>query len=136
LRLCAVFGVAAVLLDRRCCDPFSRRVLRVSMGNVFNLPIRECTDLPADLQRLRRDEQFQLAAAVTDRQAAPLDEVHCPKRLVLLFGNESEGLDQSLIDACDLRITVPMPGVADSLNVAVAAGIILFHLSRRPAAGE
>jgi tRNA G18 (ribose-2'-O)-methylase SpoU len=50
---------------------------------------------------------------------------------MLVFGNEADGLDQRLVDSCDLRITVPMPGTADSLNVAVAAGIILYHF-RRP----
>jgi tRNA G18 (ribose-2'-O)-methylase SpoU len=132
VRLCAAFGVHGLLLDDGCSDPFSRRVLRVSMGNALALPIRGCRDLTADLLGLRDEWNFRLAATVARGTAEPLESAPRPERLVLVFGNEAEGLDQRLVDLCHLRITVPMPGAADSLNVAVAAGIILYHF-RRPA---
>jgi len=53
LRICGAFGVDAVLLGPRCCDPFYRQSIRVSMGAVFRLPLMRSADLPADLRRLR-----------------------------------------------------------------------------------
>ena len=53
-----------------------------------------------------------------------------PDRLALLFGNEAQGLDPSTIAACDRRITIPMKMGTDSLNVAVSAGVFLYHFTR------
>jgi tRNA G18 (ribose-2'-O)-methylase SpoU len=129
VRLGAAFAVDALLLGRGSADPFSRRVLRVSMGTAFRLPILECSDLHAALVRLRDQLNVQLAATVLDESAERLAAAHRPQRLALLFGNEAEGLDRRWIELCDRRITIPMQGSADSLNVAVAAGIILHHFT-------
>ncbi|NWG13848.1 MAG: RNA methyltransferase [Acidobacteria bacterium] len=127
IRLCAVFGVEGLFVGRGCADPFSRRVLRVSMGNGFRLPVRESRDLRDDLTRLKQDFGFQLLASVTDPDADPLGTVRRPPRTVILFGNEAHGLEPDLIALCDRRVTVPMKSGTDSLNVAVAAGILLYH---------
>ena len=125
IRLCAVFGVEGLILGRGCADPFSRRVLRVSMGNGFCLPIYESGDLVADLARLRTESGFQLVAAVADPDAEALEAFRRSERALVVFGNEAHGLEPDLIDICSHRVTIPMRSGTDSLNVAVAAGIIL-----------
>ncbi len=130
LRIASAFGVDLVLLGRRSADPLSRRVLRVSMGAALNMPLIRSNDLPADLDRLRRNFCVQLAATVLDADAEPLDRANRPERFALLFGSEGHGLERSLIEHCDRRITIPMQRGTDSLNVAVAAGIFLYHFSR------
>jgi tRNA G18 (ribose-2'-O)-methylase SpoU len=134
IRLCAGFGVRGLLLGDSCSDPFSRRVLRVSMGTAFQLPILEFTDLAAQLTALRGEHGFRLLATVLDDTATPLAEVVAMERLVLLLGNEAEGLDPEWIDLCDQRVTIPMAQGTDSLNVTVAAGIFLhcFRFQARP----
>ena len=128
IRACAAFGAAGLLLGEGCADPFSRRVLRVSMGNACQVPIRESTRLQDDLGRLRATFGYDLIATVLDGDAEPLSRTSCPTRAVLLFGNEARGLPRDLVEGCDRRVTIPMRGT-DSLNVAVAAAICLHHFT-------
>lgn len=154
IRLGAAFAVDAMLLGPASADPFSRRVLRVSMGNALTLPIVCSRDLNADLQRLKSQWQVQLAATVVENDdptddefapsmpasersdkgiqatelAEPLGQARRPAKLALLFGNEANGLGPEWLDLCDRRLTIPMRA-ADSLNVAIAAGIFLYHFT-------
>ncbi len=130
LRNSAAFGVDAVLIGGQCADPFSRRVLRVSMGAVLKLPLVDSTDLAAELRTLRDIQAVQLAAAVLNTGAEPLESAERPVRLAILFGNEGHGLAQHWLELCDRQITIPMRRGTDSLNVSVAAGIFLFHFIR------
>ena len=130
IRIGAAFGIDALLLGKSCCDPFSRRVIRVSMGAAFTLPIVESADLFSDLQRLKTEWQFELSAAVLDDHAIHLDQATRTPRFGILLGNEDTGLDESWINLCDQKLTIPMCLGTDSLNVAVTAGIILHHFTR------
>ena len=131
LRISSAFGATAVILGPQCCDPFYRRSIRVSMGTVFNLPLVRAADLAADLHRLRETWQVQLAAAVLDDRAEPLAQAARPERLALIFGNEAQGVAPKHLALCDRKITIPMKLGTDSLNVALAAGIFLYHFTSR-----
>lgn len=130
VRIADVFGVDAVLVGERCPDPLSRRVLRVSMGTALRLPVIASADLGRDVERLRSAWGVELAATVTDPDAVALDDARRPDRLALFLGNEGDGLAPEWVARCDRRITIPMRPGAESLNVAVAAGILLYHLTR------
>jgi tRNA G18 (ribose-2'-O)-methylase SpoU len=130
IRLSAGFGLMGVILGPSCADPFSRRVLRVSMGTAFTLPIVESVDLRGDLVRLRDEFGFELCATVLDGAAEPLESAAPAVKMGLLFGNEKHGLDPSWVELCARKLTIPMAAGADSLNVAVAAGIFFHHLQR------
>lgn len=129
IRTAAAFGADAVALGPGCADPFSRRVLRVSMGNAFLLPIVESANLLDEIRELQQTAGFQTVAAVLDDRAKPLETMTRPKRLCLLFGNEGDGLDDTWLELADVAATIPVNPTADSLNVAVAAGIFMFHFS-------
>lgn len=129
-RISDVFGVDAVLTGDRCPDPLSRRVLRVSMGSVLRVPVVACPDLAAEVDRLRRDHHFLTVATVADPTAEPLDAFRRPDRLALFLGSEGQGLGPVWIALCDRWVTIPMRPGAESLNVAVAAGIALHHVMR------
>ncbi|MCC6578824.1 MAG: RNA methyltransferase [Phycisphaeraceae bacterium] len=129
-RIAGAFGVTAVLLGKSACDPWSRRALRVSMGAVFRMPTVMCDDLPADLRRLREEHGVQSAATVLKPGAIPLSQTKHPGRLALLMGPEDQGLEDAWIDACDLPVTIPMSMGTDSLNVAVAAAVCLYHFTQ------
>jgi tRNA G18 (ribose-2'-O)-methylase SpoU len=130
VRIGDVFGVDAIMVGGRCPDPLSRRVLRVSMGTVLRLPVIASDDLIRDTEQLHSSWGFERAATVLDPAAESLDAFRRPDRLALFLGSESEGLDPEWIERCDRRITIPMRPGAESLNVAVAAGIMLYHLAR------
>jgi tRNA G18 (ribose-2'-O)-methylase SpoU len=127
IRVSAGFGADAMILGPHCHDPFWRQSIRVSMGTVFAMPIAQSTDLLADISRLRNQWSVQLAATVLDENAIPLHAFQRPAKLALLFGNEAQGLDPATVSACDVKLTIPMRLGTDSLNVAVAAGIMLHH---------
>ncbi len=134
IRLCVGFGVRALILGPGSTDPYSRRVLRVSMGHAFFLPIMQADELEPQLTALRERHGFRFLATVLDPTATPLERFPFggldedgsrSSRLGLLFGNEADGLEPEWIDFCDERVTIPMGPQADSLNVAVSAGIFL-----------
>ena len=130
IRLSAGFGVDALILGQHCHDPFWRQSVRVSMGTVFSLPIVHTDDLLRDMSRLRHEWGIELAATVLDADAEPLARATRPARFGLLFGGEAQGLLPEHVAACDRRVTIPMKLGTDSLNVAVAAGIFLYHFTR------
>jgi tRNA G18 (ribose-2'-O)-methylase SpoU len=136
LRSCAAFGVQAVVINRRCADPYSRRALRVSMGAVFRLPPIESANLKRDLLSLRDDFGFELVAAVLDDRAEPLERARRSARMALVFGNEGYGLDEDLVQLCQRQVTVGMDWGTDSLNAAVASGVFLYHFARVARAGS
>jgi tRNA G18 (ribose-2'-O)-methylase SpoU len=133
IRLSAGFGVDAMILGERCHDPFWRQSIRVSMGTIFSLPIYRSPDLAKDLSRLKQEWGVELAATVLDAEAESLETSRRGERFALLFGSEPHGLDPQSAGACDRRITIPMKLGTDSLNVAVAAGIFLYHFTRSDA---
>ena len=129
LRSCAAFGVDGVLVGSQAADPFARRVLRVSMGAVFALTVMVAAD-PAEALRALRDEYgVTCLATVLDPEAEPLPDVERPHRLALCLGGEAHGLGETTLAACDRRVTLPMHLRTDSLNVAVAAGVFLYHFT-------
>lgn len=126
IRTACAFGADAILLDDGCADPFSRRSLRVSTGHAFKIPIVESTDFAADLAKLKSLD-FESFATVLSADATPLAEVTRASRTVLLLGNEGYGLEADTLMHCDHQITLPMQRGSDSLNVAMATGIFLYH---------
>jgi tRNA G18 (ribose-2'-O)-methylase SpoU len=126
IRSTAAFGCDAILLGSRCADPFSRRVLRVSMGTALHLPILESRDLAADLRTLA-GHHYELVASVIDSTAEPLSTAKRSDRLALLLGSEAHGLGQEWLSLAHRRVTIPMHIGIDSLNVSIAAAVLLYH---------
>lgn len=135
IRIAAGFGADAIILGQRCHDPFWRQSVRVSMGAIFRLPLLQTDDLQRDLRRLREEWGVELVATVLDPSAEPLRSATRGKKLGILFGNEAQGLGSEWVDGCDRRVTIPMKRGTDSLNVAVSAGIFLYHFTSQ-AAGQ
>jgi tRNA G18 (ribose-2'-O)-methylase SpoU len=130
-RVAAGLGVGAMVLGRRCADPWYRRSVRVSMGAVFRLPMVRLSDLDRGLAALRDEHGYALVATVIDPGATPLDRAHAhaaaDTKHAILLGSEGYGLPAEIVAQCDQQIRIPMHAGVDSLNVAVAAGIVLYH---------
>ena len=128
LRLADVFDVAGLLLGQGP-DPLSRRVLRVSMGTSLRIPTVLLNEFEIGLADLR-GRGWSVLAAVTDPSAVPIDQYRPSGRVVLMLGPEGAGLESSWVERSERAVTIPMRPGAESLNVAVAAGILLYHLTR------
>lgn len=131
IRLCAAFGVAALFLGPSCPDPLSRRILRVSMGTVLRLPWVRVADVDHTLGRFR-SAGLELVAAAAGPGSERLAEFRPPPRMALLLGAEGDGLDAATLARCQRRVGIPMAPGVDSLNVAVALGIILHEIRALP----
>ena len=125
-RSAAALGMDAVLVTPECCDPLCRRAVRVSMGTVFQTPWTVIDSIVA-LQKLG----FKSAAmALTDRSVSIDDPTLAgEEKLAIVLGNEGHGLPQSVIDACDYTVKIPMKHGVDSLNVAAAGAVAFWQLS-------
>jgi tRNA G18 (ribose-2'-O)-methylase SpoU len=128
-RIGDVFGIDAILAGPECPDPLSRRALRVSMGAVLRLPIIVEDRLMDLVSRLARTTGVELVAAVADPGAEPFGSINRPRRLGLVLGDEHEGIDPEWLGLCRRSVTIPMRPGASSLNVSVAAGILICHWS-------
>ncbi|MDD3589618.1 MAG: RNA methyltransferase [Thermoguttaceae bacterium] len=133
-RCAAALGAEAVVLGECCCDPFSRRALRVSMGGVLQTPIYQARDLLSEIKEVQALWKVPFYATVLDDEAMSLYEygkkVGENKHAAFVFGNEYTGLTHEQIAACDGKITIPMNPDVDSLNLGVSVGIFLYEFNR------
>lgn len=125
IRIAAAFGADALVLSSGSADPFSRRAIRVSMGNGLFLPIIRATDAEQTLRELGTLNYSRLATVLAD-DAVELATFPFPERSVLIFGNETHGVSPSILTHCDTQLTVSMLNGTDSLNVAISAGIFAY----------
>jgi TrmH family RNA methyltransferase len=134
LRAAEAAGATGAYLTRGTADPFSWKALRGAMGSAFRVPHVRGLAAAEVLARLGRRGVTVLAAAAGDGER--YDSVDLRRPVAFLIGQEAGGLDADLAARADGRITIPMQGRAESLNVAVAAGVLLFEAARQRAAGR
>jgi tRNA G18 (ribose-2'-O)-methylase SpoU len=132
-RTARAFGAAGLMVGIEGTEPLTRRTLRTSMGALLELPVSRVSDW-GDLLRTARDAGFVSVATVLSDDARPLDSLPggaaAPERVLVLLGNEDEGLPDEIARSADVGVVMPMAAGVDSLNVAVAAGIVLHHFRR------
>ena len=128
LRSAAAAGVHEVYLSRGSVHAWSPRVLRAGMGAHFVLRIYE----GVDIETFVRMHDGPVLAVAADG-STPFYSADLTGRIALVFGNEGAGLSPSLRGAASATIAIPMPGKAESLNVAAAAAVCLFERVRQQA---
>jgi tRNA G18 (ribose-2'-O)-methylase SpoU len=126
-RVALALDAGGVLLDEDSGDPLYRKAIRTSMAASLRVPFTRVTGWPSALDALRRRGHLLVALTPTDG-AVPIEKVPRDRPLVLLLGAEGEGLRGSTQAFADVRARIPVSGLADSLNVVVAAGIALHAL--------
>lgn len=125
LRTGDAVGAGGLILIDDCADPFSVEAVRASMGAVFTQRIAQAR-WEEFLPWLRGGDGQLVAASLRD--AVPYRGAPYASPCFVLVGNESRGLPESYEAACDLRVTMPMRGKADSLNAAVAAAVLAYEV--------
>lgn len=125
LRTGDAIGAGGLILLDDCADPFGVEAVRASMGAVFTQAIARAAW--SDFLPWLRSGEGQLVAASL-REARPYREAPYAAPCFILVGNESRGLPEDYELACDLRVTMPMRGRADSLNAAVAAAVLGYEV--------
>lgn len=122
LRTCQWFGIKSVFLSQECAEVYNPKVVRASMGAIFTLNILDKIDFYSNVKSLIY-EGYQVYYA--DMKGQDYRSVDFNQKTVLIFCNEATGPTEQLTKVCKKSITIPSKGSIDSLNVAVAAAIII-----------
>lgn len=128
LRIADAFSFDAVWLTGACVDLYAPKVVRSAMGARFRIPTRSFSDRQ-DAVNAVRSLGLPLFGSTLSPDSTPFDTEDLSRGCIVL-GNEANGVSPELLAQCDLRIHIPMTGSAESLNVAVAAGILACHSTR------
>lgn len=134
IRTAEAVGLSGIVLGEDCCDIYSPKVIRATMGGVFRLPVFVGDDTQAACRQLGK-MGVATYAAVPDDDACPVTEAGFAPGCIVFIGNEGQGLTTELTRACNTCLTIPMAGRAESLNAAMAAGIIMWEMVRPKAGG-
>ena len=129
-RTCDALGVKNVIISGDSCDVYNPKVLRGSMGATFRLNIKVCEDFRSFILELI-ESGYKVYATVPSNDAERLGKSSLLSgKCAVVFGNEGNGVTAETIDLCTGKLTIPMTGNAESLNVSVAAGIVIWELTK------
>jgi TrmH family RNA methyltransferase len=128
LRTADAFGVSGVVLVGSAVDPFHPTAVKASMGTLFTLPIVQVDHIRDVLEWANHNKVQTIATSAKAQQS--IRETAVLRPALLLLGSEGEGLPPDILAAADLQITIPMTGTTTSLNLAIAAGILMYELSK------
>ena len=129
LRTAQCFGANGVVIPRDRAAPVTPTVIKASAGAALHLPVARVVNLANALDRLKKEGYWIYAAEA--RSGTALDGVDFEGSVGLVMGSEGEGLRPLVRKKCDFFVSIPLEGTFDSLNVSVAAGILLHHVTRR-----
>lgn len=126
IRIADAVGVEAVLLGKGTVDPYNDKVIRASQGSLFHVPVIK-GDIRTWLHRLKELDIPIFGTAI--EKGTQYTNVESQREFALIVGNEGRGVNEEWLQKSDHIIYVPIYGKAESLNVAVATGVLLYHLN-------
>lgn len=133
IRIADAMGADATVFTGHSVDPYNAKCLRASAGSIFSVPVAVETDVDATIAALRA-AGLSVIATTIDGEVL-LHEADLSAPTAWLFGSEAHGLSDDVAARADVRLTIPMSGAAQSLNVAAAAAICLYQSSAAHRAG-
>ena len=123
IRTADAFGVKGIILSDGCVDVYNPKVLRSTMSGIFNVPIYFDDGKVLDIFK---ENGFKIAGTFLDADYLS-NEFEYTDKCVIIMGNEANGISKETEDKCTHRITIPMTGGAESLNVSVACAVVLYE---------
>jgi len=131
LRTSECLGVKGIVLSENCCDLYNQKVLRGSMGSIFRLNFHFSSDLEKTILEIKNKFKIPVFASTLGEGALFLNKISFPKKCAVLIGNEGNGLTEKVINASNFKVKIPMADGANSLNASMAAGIILWEMTKK-----
>lgn len=129
IRTVDAVGAKGVILVGDCTDPFSLETVRATMGSLFSVPL-----IRTDEERFLKWKEASFSGMMAGTHLKGSVDYrsirYADKPMLLLMGNEQKGLPDSLAERCDKLVRIPQAGRADSLNLAVATGVMLYEIRR------
>ena len=126
LRTCDAVGVSGLILLDESTDPYDPAAVKASMGSIFTVPHFRAgfSDFVAFLER----STDLTVIGTSDKATSSVFEVTFPSTIFLLLGSERQGLSEEYVSLCSHMLRIPMEGACDSLNISIAAGVMLYQI--------
>ncbi|MBT3538642.1 RNA methyltransferase [Candidatus Parcubacteria bacterium] len=121
------FGIKNIVLSEKCVDVYNPKVVRSTMGSIFHVNILRSENISKTLERLKKEFEYEVNAL--DMEGKDITKLKPKNKAVYLFGSESHGVSDALEELIDNRYTISGSGDAESLNLAISAGILMSRLS-------
>lgn len=126
IRTADAAGFSAIYLGKGTVDVYNDKVIRATQGSLFHIPLISC-DLSQIIEQLK-EKSYTILATDLSEYSQFYHTIKPIEKAALILGNEAQGVKQKYIDAADIRMKIPIYGQAESLNVSIAAGILMYHL--------
>ena len=129
LRTIDSVGLTQVVLSEKTADPYNPKVVRSTMGAIYRVNIIQTENLQNTLKQIAKND-YKIMATALDEESKSVYDIKLKKK-VIVIGNEANGISKEIISMSDEKIIIPMLGKTESLNAAVATGVILYEYVRR-----
>lgn len=120
-------GFNDIMITKGTVDPYNDKVIRATMGSVLDVNLYFVDNNQAILEQLKTDN-YQVIATALDASTA-YNAIDYNEKVVLCIGNEGNGLETEVLDRSTLQVNIPIVGSAESLNVGVASGIMMYKIN-------
>ncbi|WLR44141.1 RNA methyltransferase [Bacillus carboniphilus] len=124
IRTADAAGFDAVIIGKGTVDLYNSKVIRSTQGSIFHLPIVK-EDLSQAIEHLKNHQIKVIGTALENSES--YNKLEKPSRFAIIVGNEGKGMNKQLLTQTDVNVSLPIYGQAESLNVAVAAGILMYY---------
>ena len=123
-----MYGLSQVVVSKKTGDIFNPKVVRSTMGAIFRINIIQSDDLVATIKEIKK-HKFKVIATSLQTNDSIYDIDY--KKSAIIIGNEAHGVSQEVMETADKKVKIPMLGKTESLNAAVATGVMLYEYVRQ-----
>lgn len=123
-----MYGLSQVVVSKKTGDIFNPKVVRSTMGAIFRINIMQSDDLVATIKEIKK-HKFKVIATSLQTNDSIYDIDY--KKSAIIIGNEANGVSQEVMETADKKVKIPMLGKTESLNAAVATGVMLYEYVRQ-----
>lgn len=125
-RTCTALGVEAIILVGDTVDVYNPKTVRSAVGNLFKIPFVSIKSIQ-EAKNLLKEHEF-LATVVPQKGALSITDIKLPRKSVIMFGSEANGLSNEATNFADMKITIPISSEVESLNLSTAVTICIWEL--------
>ena len=122
-------GVSEIIMSADTVDLYNPKVVRSTMGSIFRMPHRVCSDIPKEIGKMQKDGIHCFVTCLAESE--DYTKVSYRGATAVVIGNEAHGVSEAVLNACDQHIRIPMDGSIESLNAAIACAVVLFEAARQ-----
>lgn len=134
IRSAHAFGFKCILMTKGCVDLYSPKVVRSTMSSLFYMPI-VLEHETQEYMEYMKEKGFTFYTTALSEKAEMIYDMAFEQKMVLVIGNEGNGVSESCIEQSDHTMMIPMPGGAESLNASIAAAICMYEVVRKQMKG-